>query len=146
MKFFVFLTSFLLSVTALASLDSVGVFHRPDKVVVLVTDNNPSGRIQEFMTALGTDELFIWKNSDQSISIRCGRSSREASCTFRFFPSESVQIENKSVNAFISAEELASADFSIDFESSMGDRFILKNTAQGLNFEASKKITPQSLR
>lgn len=132
------ITFFLsLSVQAQNARDSVGVFHRSDKVVVLVTERSGNGRLENFMNAVADGDTLFLKNADESIHIRCGKSIKESSCTFRFHPSEFVQIGDRNVQGILPLKTRGSAD--VIFESSMGDKFILKVTEQGLQFWAGKK-------
>lgn len=117
--------------------DSVGVFHRPEKVVVLVTERFGNGRLENFMNAVTADDTLFLKSQDESIHIRCGKSPKESSCTFRFHPSDSVQVGEKNVHAFLPSA--TQGLYEAIFESSMGDKFILKVTEQGLEFWAGKK-------
>jgi hypothetical protein len=132
------ITFFLsLSVQAQSARDSVGVFHRSDKVVVLVTERYGNGRLENFMNAVADGDTLFLKNTDESIHIRCGKSAKESSCTFRFHPSESVHIGDRNVQGILPLKTRAHSE--VIFESSMGDKFILKVTEQGLQFWAGKK-------
>ncbi|WP_373999145.1 hypothetical protein [Bdellovibrio bacteriovorus] len=138
MKSLVILLS-LITANAFAAADSVGVFHRPDKVVILVNEHGSQGRLQGFMDAVQAQDQLVWLSQDESIKIQCGRNATDASCTFRFFPSDSVSVESRSVNAFSEGKNLAKAHYEMHFESSNGDKFTLKVEEKGLSFWGSKK-------
>lgn len=130
MKFMSLVLVCLVSVSAWAQRDSVGVFYRPEKTVVLVTENfHRSQRLLAMMQTLGAENRLLLISSDNSLKIDCGANLEVASCTFRFFPSEAVEIGNKNVEALINLTDLGvaqAADYEMIFESSMADRFILK--------------------
>ncbi|KYG62690.1 hypothetical protein AZI87_15495 [Bdellovibrio bacteriovorus] len=134
-----FLLLSLMATNAFAAADSVGVFHRPEKVVVLVNEHGSQGRLQGFMDALQAQDQLLWLSQDESIKIQCGRNATDASCTFRFFPSDSVSVESRSVNAFTEGKSLAKNPYEMHFESSNGDKFTLKVEEQGISFWGSKK-------
>ncbi|WP_413569756.1 hypothetical protein ACLWBD_04705 [Bdellovibrio sp. HCB117] len=138
MKSLVILLS-LITVNAFAAADSVGVFHRPEKVIILVNEHGSHGRLQGFMEAIQAQDQLVWLSEDESIKIQCGRNSTDASCTFRFFPSDSVSVESRSVNAFSEGKGLAKTPYEMHFESSNGDKFTLKVEEKGLSFWGSKK-------
>lgn len=124
---------------ALAAADSVAVFHRPEKVVVLINENGTDSRLQQFMNALSADHRVFWVTRDESIKIDCARNTEKVSCTFRFTPSENVIIEEKRVWAETDAAELNKNEFQMSFESSQEDRFHLTMTPSGIQFWAGKR-------
>lgn len=130
MKLMTVVLGLLISVSAWANRDSVGVFYRPEKTVVLATENlYRTQRLPAMMRALGAENRLLLVSKDNSIKIDCGASLEAASCTFRFFPSDVVEIGVKNVEALIAFVDLGvvdAEDFEMSFESSMADRFILK--------------------
>lgn len=122
--------------------DSVAVFHRPQKVVVLINERGASGRIQEMMNVLGVSEFFEIKSPDESVTGGCKRNETVATCTITFLPSEKVLIEPKKMQSTWSYEELKVSpriDFEIAFESSQGDKFTLIMSKQTVQLSASKR-------
>jgi hypothetical protein len=143
--------SILLSHLLLASLasaaapsrDSVAVFHRPHKVIVLVNEAGHNSRLQKLMEVLGGQNDILLLNSDQSIKIDCGRSETAVSCTFRFLPSASTQFGKRHVDAACSLADLrssASQDLQVSFESAQQDRFMISITSGAVHFHAEKKV------
>lgn len=129
----------LLSSFSFAATDSVAVFHRPDKVVVLVKEATPQGRIGQFMDALSAGNQISWTSPGESVRLNCGRSAVEAVCTFRFLPGPEVRIGNKELAAFTSGEGLQKTPYEMAFISSREDQFFLKMDERGLLFNARKK-------
>ncbi len=130
------------TVFAQASLDSVGVFHRPERVVVLINEDSRSSRLKEMMQVLSLPERTELLSADGSIKIDCGRNNQTASCTFRFLPSQIVSIGEKNVQAKIDLQDLnisSQGSFSIEFESSMQDRFVMQVSESTAHFFASKR-------
>ncbi|MBS1970971.1 MAG: hypothetical protein JSU04_11725 [Bdellovibrionales bacterium] len=131
-----------ISTTAFAASDSVAVFHKPNKVVVLVNTRQGDLRLEQFVDMLGGQGSLVAATSDGSIRIKCGVGDTSASCTFGFAPSAHVTIMPKSVKAQISLRDLnlpASEDYWTEFESSQGDKFILEIRAGELVLTASKR-------
>lgn len=125
-----------------AAADSVAVFHRPEKVVILINEAGEYGRLHEMMNAFGKKDSFIAQSADESIKIQCGRIIDAASCTFRFLPATGILISEKSLKArtLLTNLGLESENFEMIFESSREDKFVLKIIDGNINFFASKKI------
>lgn len=118
--------------TALASLDSVGVFHRPEKVVVLVSERGANTRLMNWMNAWSSERSFEILSEDESIRIQCGTNELlTTTCTFRLLPSRFVSIEKgssgKTADFDISLQNINREplvhEFSMSFESSENHRF-----------------------
>ena len=142
---------------AAAARDSVGVFYKEDKVVILVNEDLGASRLQSFFNALEerglllvepqTSDRYVFLSSDQTARIQCARSQAAASCTFRFLPSSMATIANRRIEAFVPAAEIygttstanTAEDFEMTFESSMADLFNLKLAKDGLHIEARKR-------
>ncbi|HEY1078987.1 MAG TPA: hypothetical protein VGE46_02785 [Bdellovibrio sp.] len=132
----------LATVFAQASLDSVGVFHRPERVVVLINEDSRSSRLSQMMDSLNLSDRAQLISADGSIKIECGRTGRVASCTFRFLPSDLVVIGKKNVQAKVALENLkmySEASFVMEFESAMQDRFIMQVSEGSVSFFAHKR-------
>lgn len=119
------LTLLFASPNAQAAADSVAVFHRPEKVAILVNEGGRNGRIQQFFNAWGIDHELYWQNSDESFRINCGRNETGATCNFRLLPSPSVEIRAKESlgRARWTGEGPIPADVHFSFESSRGNFF-----------------------
>jgi hypothetical protein len=128
--------------SAFASSDSIAVFHRPEKIVILINEVGESGRLHDLMNAFGKENSFVAQSAEDSIKIQCGRVPDAASCTFRFFPGAGIQITEKSVKArtLLANLGLESENFEMFFESSREDKFVLKVIDGNINFFASKRL------
>lgn len=157
-----FITTIIFSIVSSASfaahasgLDSVGVFYKDEKVVILINEEQGAPRLQAFFNALEARDLlskppqtldrYIFLSSDKTARIQCARADHAATCTFRFLPSELAQIANRRIEALIPAIEIFGTsapayadDFEMIFESSMKDRFKLKLSDEGLRIEGEK--------
>jgi hypothetical protein len=131
-----------ISASAFAASDSVAVFHKPNKVVVLVNTRLGDVRLEQFVEMVGGQGSLVTATRDSSIRINCGVNDSAASCTFGFAPSANVIILPKSVKAHASLRDLnlsVSEDYWTEFESSQGDKFILEIRAGELILTASKR-------
>ncbi|WP_347357242.1 hypothetical protein [Bdellovibrio sp.] len=137
-KGILFLVSMLAGAQAFAAADSVAVFHRAEKVGVLLNERAAYGRIHQFMDAVGADSRFRWLTADESVKIECAREDVRATCTLRFLPSEIVAIKGRSVKALVATSDFPQP-FEMTFESSMEDRFILQMGPEGLSLWAGKR-------
>lgn len=123
-----------------ASQDSVGVFYKPEKVIVLIEEKKVAPRLNGFMNALSADNEFRYESYDKNLRIACGRNSEKAVCTFTVLPGALGKISHRKVEAFIPAIEFNfKNDYEMSFESSMQDRFYLKINSEGLEFTGTKK-------
>lgn len=126
--------------TAQAGQDSVGVFYRPEKVVILINEAQGAPRLQGLMEALGAQDTLVYQSADESLRIQCGRQPNAATCTFRVLQGVSSTIAPRRAEAFIPVSDLpVFAPYEMTFESSMQDRFTLKVTYEGVWFAGSKK-------
>jgi|GEM_PF-2667568 hypothetical protein len=134
----------LFSVQTFAAADSVAVFHRAEKVVVLINDQGANSRLQQFMNALGADSKVQVESNESGIRVQCSRAADTASCTFAFFPSENVRIAPKNLDASTTLVDLglkaiSAEGFETSFESSREDRFTVKFNEHFIFFAASKR-------
>ena len=81
-KGFLFLLGMLTSAQVFAAADSVAVFHRAEKVGVLLNERAAYGRIQQFMDAVGAESRFRWLTADESVKIECAREDVRATSPF----------------------------------------------------------------
>lgn len=141
-KLFFLISSLLISSQLYAASDSVAVFHRPEKVAVLVNERGP-GRLQALMDNLGAGESLHVINNTDTVMITCGRNIEAASCTFSFLEGKDVLIESRKMSALARLEDLeieSSEAFETSFESSMEDKFAISVNEGVIHFSASKKI------
>lgn len=134
-----FLLMFLAFSSAQAASDSVAVFHRPEKVMVLLKEWGSAGRLQQFLDAVGAQEGWQWFSPDESVKIECARAAAEAGCNIRLLPSDSVRISGRAVHAQIHTGDFVGTSYEMSFESSREDRFHLKIDDQGLQVWAGKR-------
>lgn len=133
----------LSSLTSHAALDHVGVFHRMDKVIILI--NEPiGGQLDRMLKALNGfgEENRKWISADGTFKISCGRGDTIMGCTIRFLPSENTIIGERDVTHEISLNELGTAssgNIEIYFESSRKDKFILSLQNNVLKIYATKR-------
>lgn len=149
MKISFFLLLSILSSNAFAQAahrDSVAVFHRPEKVIVLVNESGRVGgksRLQKMMEALGGQNDVLLYNSDQSIKVNCGRSETAVSCTFRFLPSPTVLFGPRKMDASARLTEMQipeAQDMEVSFESAQQDRFVMSIRDSVMSFHGEKKV------
>lgn len=141
MRLFVF-TAILLSLsTSFAAQDSVAVFYRPEKVIVLLNEKQGAPRLQKFMDAIGAEGSFVYESTDKALRINCARNDFESTCTFRILSESNMgKIGVKRAEAFVPATDIhVQSDYEMTFESSMGDRFHLKLNSKGLWYLGNKK-------
>jgi hypothetical protein len=121
----IYLFSLLFAPLSFSASDSVAVFHRPEKVAILVNERGHNGRIQQFMNAWGAKDELFWQSSDESFRLNCGRSETGATCNFRLLPSPSVEIRAKESlgKAQWTGEGAVPADVHFSFESSRENYF-----------------------
>jgi hypothetical protein len=128
---------------AQANRDSVGFFYKEDKVVVLINERTSYGRLHALLDHLNLGDRLNVLSNDETIKLSCTKSWEGVGCTFRFFPSENVTIENRSLIAEASLEALGldnNGEFEISFASSMKDKLHIRITEDGkLIITGSKK-------
>lgn len=134
----ILLASASLSVTLSASTnhsaDSVSVFHKPDKVVVVINDRSSQSRLESWMLAWGEKDSLYLESEDGGLRIRCARNAEWARCSMRLLPSESVEILNKEATASVSYENLGRTpvdEFETTFESS-NEQFVELKIKKGV--------------
>lgn len=141
MKLLILLAISLTALQAMSQKDSVAVFHRPEKVILLINDRGSNSQLQSLISDLGSSDVFVYESPEQHIQLRCGRNAEAASCTFRFNPGPGVIISPKRVYAQISpTPKLPPLISHYTWISSQADQVIIYNNAEGdLVFEGQKK-------
>lgn len=143
MKLIAILSLFAFPPQAFAARDSVAVFHRPEKVVVLVNEAGRNSRLQNWFDSLGAGAEIYALSADKSININCGRSEIAVSCNFRFLPSATNVFSPRRVDVQTSLRDMQlnpQADSEVSFESDRQDRFVITIANGQIRFHAEKKI------
>ena len=133
----------LTSIQAMAAADSVAIFHKPQKVVVLITELGEGERLQTMMNYFELGQTMMVTNAEGSIKLTCGRKQHSASCTFSFIPGPNSTIENRTLWASATLSELGLTsldDIEITFKSSNLDKFTLNVSGDHVTFTAAKKL------
>ena len=134
MKFLALLIS-LMSFSAFAQQDSVAVFYRPERVVILINERFEQGnRLNDFLDQIGAGESFDVITTDKTINISCYRGTMGSSCTFKFMPGNGIVIQDRSVTVKTTLNTLKLTDvppFKMHFRGSMNDKFDLVITEDG---------------
>lgn len=156
MKWIKFLGFTLITMTtfsAFASLgqDSVAVFHRPDKVIVLVTEKGLNSRLAQFMNSwalelnqTGRREALIWQSPNAEFTMRCFKNYDEHSCTFKLQPtSPFVNITPTAARIEFPLSASMLQDYDFEFLSSRNDYFRLSSANDVLSLQAIKKHSPE---
>lgn len=128
------LLSLLLSVLSFAAADSVAVFHRPEKVVVLLNEHGAKGRLHAMMDAWGADKELFWQTEE--FYVNCARGKNGVTCTLRLLPVGQARIEEK--ESFWQGVGPNTGDFSVSFESSRGHGLEFGSKGGRLSFHARR--------
>lgn len=139
---FLFSFCFLFPISAIgweraSAWDSVAVFVRPEKSVVMIHEPKAGGRLKAFMKLLSNERNLLVTSPDDSIKIDCGLGEAIDSCVFRFLPSEQVQISKKEIRASLPIDSLES--LLVSFKNSNGDYFELNASHGELFFVGLKR-------
>lgn len=134
-----------------AKWDSVGVFLRPQKSVILINESRanswPGSKIHQLMDVMNVATDFAFLSQDESIKLSCGRNVNAAICTFRFYPSSGVRILGKEVEAKIALSDLELAGFrtvgvgalNLEFQNSNGDVVMILGDSSHLVITGRKR-------
>lgn len=138
------------SFLAQAAQDHVGVFHRMEKVIVLI--NEPAGgRLDQMLEALNhrtNDYKIKWLSSDGTFKLSCGRGDNITGCTIRFLPTSNIAIGPRDVTLEIDLHDLgifSSENFEMYFESAQQDKFTMSIQNNVLRIYATKRNGYSSL-
>lgn len=127
------LISLLFSVLTFAASDSVAVFHRPEKVVVLLNEYSHEGRLHSMMSAWGAKDQLFWQTEE--FYVNCGRAKAGITCTLRLLPVGNARIEEK--ESFWEGNGPV-GDFAFSFESSRGQQFDFSVKAGRISFHTRR--------
>lgn len=119
--------------------DSVAVFYKPEKVLVLVNESGREGRLKSLMKLFGPENEILKVSEDQSFKMDCGKNATAASCTFRFLRAGDVRLFKRGAEGHAKMSGLISEekDYFV-FENSNGDRFWIRVKNDHITFRASK--------
>lgn len=144
------ITSFIIllfCLNTLAATDHVGVFHRMDKVIILI--NEPTGGpLDHIISKLGLLGENKWLSEDGSFKMSCGKDPGRIGCTIRLLPSDDISIGERDAVMQISLNQIGvsySESFEIAFESSRKDKFIFSLSNGILRIYATKRDGYSSL-
>ncbi|MDG0817798.1 hypothetical protein [Bdellovibrio svalbardensis] len=143
MKALVSLSILILFITsqALAANDSLGVFFRPEKTIIQITQGGIQSRLQKWLKYVGAKQDAQLLSSDNSFKMECVRDLDTARCQLRLLPSALVQFHNKKIQAHIPLKDLGLSDagpIEVPFESANGDRLDLVVSDGTLHLYVSK--------
>ncbi len=107
-----------------AGQDSIAFFYSPTKVNVLINERGATSRLHDFMNLFTDTHELVLVSENNDIKIGCERSLEKVACTFTFYPSHYVRIEDKQLVAAVPLMFLSSTvvdNFEMNFRSSMKD-------------------------
>lgn len=129
-----------------SSWDSVAVFHRPEKVIVLVHEDGvadlQNNRLRRFMSLFGQESSLVIEFKEGDLRIQCAKDDFRARCSFRILPGVRAGIEPKKVVGHWRLKELFEGNdstFQADFLNSNGDAFAITVSENNLWLIGSKK-------
>lgn len=139
----------LVGAQAFAAWDSVAVFHRPEKNIVLINERGTTNlRLQNWLALFGEAGCLEFLSTAGDVKISCANVSEGSGCTFRFLPgTETNRFGARGVDSKIAYTDLqgfgfdaAKAEgFDVSFLNSNGDRFRIWADGAFVNFSGSKK-------
>lgn len=124
------LSVLFLSLFSFASQDSVAVFMRPEKVVVLINDYDSQSALAK---GLNGKDLF-WES--ENFFANCAQAREGVTCTFRILPPANSRLDAKEVTW---EGDAPFADFAAQYESSRGNYLILASSQGRLSLRAGRK-------
>ncbi len=142
MRILMFTCSLLASLACDAAHDSVGVFHRPHKVVILVSEGH-NARLTSFLAASNYISGSPWQTEQGDFKMSCGMDSFKVGCTISLYSSDRVIIGARDVRFSIPFSELGTSSQStlaVEFESSQKDQLKLTMESGTFSLWATKKV------
>lgn len=117
--------------------DAVGVFFRPEKVIVQINEPYPAERLEHLLSLSDDSQSWSYLSEDSSFKAQCARGSLGITCVFRFLPTDDLLFSNKRAEA---ALPLSLGDsLELDFLNSNGDHFHIFSDSESVRFTAGKK-------
>lgn len=129
MKSLVLLLLIFTTTLSFAQQDSVAFFYSKAKVVVVINELNPYGRLASFIETVSKENTYRYQNTEQGLKISCSLTNRGAGCRFIFKPNKHVVLADRTLRAAINPTHILSDDsigFEMTFNSSMNDKFSLR--------------------
>lgn len=121
--------------------DSVAVFHRPEKVIVLINEHRSDNRMSSLMDQFISGNDWLLVSEDQGMKFDCGRNETHVSCTLVFFKDKAgVEIFENGALANFPLKISLPQDLTIALKNSNGDELHLVLTNAGLAVNAFKKL------
>ncbi len=117
-----------ISSSAFAANDSLGIFFRPEKTVIMITQNGVQSRLQKWLKYISAKQDAQILSADGSFKMDCIRDVSIAKCQIRLLPSSLVQLNEKKIQVHIPLKDLGLSNagpIEVPFESSNGDRLDL---------------------
>lgn len=127
---------------AWANFDSIAFFYSPNKVNVLINERGTSSRLHDFMNLFTDAHELVLISENNDMKIGCARSVEKVACTFTFYPSHYVRIEDKELAAAVPLMFLSPVvldGFEMSFRSSMKDNLQLQIRDGVVVISGSKK-------
>lgn len=118
----------LASSFAWANQDSIAFFYSPNKVNVLINEKGTSSRLHDFMNLFTDAHELLLVSENKDMKIGCARSVEKVACTFTFYPSHYVRIDDRQLAAAVPLLFLSPSvldNFEMNFRSSMKDNLQL---------------------
>lgn len=119
----------LISTLSWAHQDSIAFFYSPNKVNVLINERGTFSRLHDFMNLFTDTHELLLVSENNDMKIGCARSVEKVACTFTFYPSHNVRIEDRHLAVTVPLMFLTSMvidDFEMNFRSSMKDSLQLQ--------------------
>lgn len=141
---FLIMLSLFAPLASFAQSDSVAIILRAEKVLIQINEAGSSSRLQSLFDVLGAESDFLLLSADKSVKLDCGRDARAATCVIRLLPSPSVNLGEKTLDSFVSWNDLRVVQAPVTegswmFESSRGDHLEIQVTTQGLRVFGNKR-------
>ncbi len=123
----------MFALTAYGSTDSVAVYHRPEKVIVMVNEYGQAPRLNTVLTAFAQKERLIFETAD--FSMKCAKGRQGIGCNLRLLPFGDGKIGAKDA-AWQGATD--AQDFAVEFEGSRGHYLQLSAESGILSFHSRR--------
>jgi hypothetical protein len=132
----------LISTLSWAHQDSIAFFYSPNKVNVLINERGTFSRLHDFMNLFTDTHELLLVSENNDMKIGCARSVEKVACTFTFYPSHYVRIEDSLLAAAVPLTFFTPSvldNFEMSFRSSMKDNLQLQIRNGVVVISGSKK-------
>lgn len=127
----------LLGLPAYAAKDSVALFLRPEKSVILINERGANSRLQHLIQAFGPEKELLWESEDKNFRFNCARDESKAECTISLLQSGGVLIAKKEVMAAANILR-QTTDVSLEWASSRENRVTIEIFKGNLRIHGTK--------